>query len=310
MSSPAFFIVGVGRSGTTLARAIITGHPRLDVPPETGFLPLLIRLRPLWYAGGKMRPNVFTRLAFANGRLSRAGLERRDILATLHAKSPSTPQDAISRLYDAYASQHNIQVGDKTPGYCESIDLLGRVFPEAQFIHMVRHPLDVVASLLRQPWGPNDPLAAAALWLRGVRSCINADIQPARLLVVRLEDLIAEPNTTVGAIAEHLGVDMHPKMLEFSARAGRISQENFHPNSHTGLAEPLSSTRHWDQDLRRKDALRVWALVAPTAERFGYHGPEGPLPRVSETGARMRLKLFNLTRGWRRARTLAGLIRA
>ena len=33
-----FFVVGAGRSGTTLLRLILAGHSRLHIPPETWFL--------------------------------------------------------------------------------------------------------------------------------------------------------------------------------------------------------------------------------------------------------------------------------
>jgi hypothetical protein len=36
---PAPFIVGVGRSGTTLLRLMLDAHPEMPIPPETGFVP-------------------------------------------------------------------------------------------------------------------------------------------------------------------------------------------------------------------------------------------------------------------------------
>ena len=36
---PAPFIVGVGRSGTTLLRMMLDAHPDLAIPPETGSCP-------------------------------------------------------------------------------------------------------------------------------------------------------------------------------------------------------------------------------------------------------------------------------
>src|SRR5919109_3312367 len=36
---PAPFIVGVGRSGTTLLRLMLDAHPEMCIPPETGFIP-------------------------------------------------------------------------------------------------------------------------------------------------------------------------------------------------------------------------------------------------------------------------------
>ena len=40
--APAPFIVGVGRSGTTLLRLMLDAHPELAIPPETHFVPELI----------------------------------------------------------------------------------------------------------------------------------------------------------------------------------------------------------------------------------------------------------------------------
>ena len=41
---PAPFVVGVNRSGTTLLRMMLDAHPELTIPPETHFVPEVIRL--------------------------------------------------------------------------------------------------------------------------------------------------------------------------------------------------------------------------------------------------------------------------
>ena len=38
LSEPPVFIVGAGRSGTTLLRTLLSAHPRLAVTPETHFM--------------------------------------------------------------------------------------------------------------------------------------------------------------------------------------------------------------------------------------------------------------------------------
>ncbi|MEO9188434.1 MAG: sulfotransferase, partial [Acetobacteraceae bacterium] len=42
-----FFIVGCGRSGTTLLRLVLSGHSRIEIPPETWFLLALVAHLPL-----------------------------------------------------------------------------------------------------------------------------------------------------------------------------------------------------------------------------------------------------------------------
>ncbi|HEY8455818.1 MAG TPA: sulfotransferase [Actinopolymorphaceae bacterium] len=307
--SPHFFIVGVCRSGTTLARAIVTGHPELDVPGETGFLPRLIGLQNVWWGPGGLRASIFVRLAFANGRLGRASLRPEQLRHALHAVPPTSPADAISRIYEVLCSKDpaTTRVGDKTPGYVEHMELLAETFPHARFVHMVRHPLNVVASLRRQSWGPRDPVAAAYLWLRGYRAARTAPVPAERVLTVRLEDLIAAPEATVSRVADHLGVEPHPAMLQFNERAERIRRENIDPAGHTGLSRSLSTSRDWRQELSPKQAQMVWSLVGELADELGYEGPDGGIfyaPRVSERAAAYRLARFQLMRSWRRTHIL------
>ena len=40
---PAPFVVGLTRSGTTLLRMMLDAHPKLAIPPETHFVPDLIK---------------------------------------------------------------------------------------------------------------------------------------------------------------------------------------------------------------------------------------------------------------------------
>lgn len=307
---PSFFIVGAGRSGTTLMRAIVTGHPDLVVSPETGFVPTLLRMRRLWWTGGHVRNRLFVRLAFANGRLRRAGATPQQLVNSLIEEPAVSPVDAISRIYETFvAKPTQARVGDKTPGYAMDVALLSKAFPQAKFIHAIRHPLDVVASMLQQPWAPDDPLAAGALWLHNVRACRALTIASDRMLVVRLEDLINDPKREVDRISGHLGVLTHENMLRFNDRAGVISQQNVHPSAHSGLHRRLAQTRRWQADLTDSDAAAVWSLVRGTAGLYGYEGPPTTRAPVSETAARIRLAWFRLSRSWRRARSLMRLLR-
>ena len=43
ISPPPFFIVGSGRSGNTLLRAVLTGHSKVAIPPESYVLAKTIR---------------------------------------------------------------------------------------------------------------------------------------------------------------------------------------------------------------------------------------------------------------------------
>jgi hypothetical protein len=200
-------------------------------------------------------------------------------------------------------------VGDKTPSYVEHVQTLAQTFPRAPFIHMVRHPLNTVASLIRQPWGPDDPLAAGWWWLRSVRRSARAGLGDDRMLVLRLEDLIADPTVSVRRMSDHLGVRTHPDMLRFSERADQIQQQNLFPAGHSGLWRPLAPTRDWEQELDEQSAVKTWSLVATEARRLGYDAPGLTECSVDEREAAVRLARFNLARSWRRGRTVVRAMR-
>ena len=87
---PAPFVVGVGRSGTTLLRLMLDAHPELAIPPETHFI------NPLIQASGRLRfnPNAATRTIVDDERRrwNDFGLDEEDLLARFQAgASRSTP---------------------------------------------------------------------------------------------------------------------------------------------------------------------------------------------------------------------------
>ena len=266
---PAFFVVGTGRSGTTLARAILTGHRDIEIPGETGFLPRLLRLQPLWWGRGGLRSRVFVRLCFANGRLARSGLEPDQLRSSLANTEPTSPSDAIGAVYRTYGDRKPARiVGDKTPGYVDHLRLLAERFPTATFIQMVRHPLDVVGTMTDQPWAPDNQAACALIWKQSQRRAARSGVGPDRRLVVRLEDLVGDADATVARICAHLGVQVEPAMFDFQGRAVDISAQNIHPQSHARLGRSLGRTRDWRRPSRRTTLLRPGASSGAKPRRW------------------------------------------
>ena len=309
--NPAFFVVGVGRSGTTLVRAIISGHHDVEIPGETGFLPTLLRLRRLWWGRGGVRDAIFVRLVFANGRLERAGLARSLLREMLAEQRPATPAEAVGAIYNCFGRMAGATiVGDKTPGYVDQLGLLANTFPDAAFLHVVRHPLDTISSLVTQPWGPTSVRAAAVLWARSMRYSATA-VPPHRRMLVRLEDIVEQPDSTLTAIADHLGLTVESAMFDFARRADRIASQNIHPASHGGLSGGLSRTRDWRRDLSQADARLAWSLVRAQAEPLGYSGPVAPVaPASARVRALASLVWFRLQRARHRVRTLRRIVTA
>ena len=105
------FIVGVGRSGTTLLRMMLDAHPELTIPPETHFLPELIDMTKRKEATrrrGRRLPARAPRAgatSASTGGAARAPVARRD---------PLTARRALRSFYDLYARSRASRAGARS----------------------------------------------------------------------------------------------------------------------------------------------------------------------------------------------------
>jgi len=111
----------------------------------------------------------------------------------------------------AAAAQGKPTWAEKTPFNVLSAPFLWELFPEATVVHIIRHPVSVVASLLHQTWAPSE-LWQVVAWLspvyqRWFRIRDALDLQHTRLVEVRLEDLAEDWPRQRRLLFEALGLD-------------------------------------------------------------------------------------------------------
>ena len=157
-----FFIVGNPRSGTTLMRFMLSSHPRIYIPEETGFLVKLSSL-----AGRRLSRSETKKVVERVGRMN---VEWLDIVEDFDAFYDGLAEPRLTcvldSLYRIRISPYNAQRwGDKGPAYVSHIPALNKIFPDAQFIHMIRDGRDSTVSLealAQPPRGPSCTAAQAA----------------------------------------------------------------------------------------------------------------------------------------------------
>jgi hypothetical protein len=139
----------------------------------------------------------------------------------------SSAREYVDRLFAIHCAQmgkpHWI---NKTPGFLNHLGGLSRLYPDAQYIHMLRDGRDVAVSNLSLPWGPRTVREAARRW-RDLIFVGQRTIQAKRLPVidVRYEDLIESPPTVLSRILKFLALQGDPEHLlsvmpVFKARGG------------------------------------------------------------------------------------------
>ena len=273
MGPPPFpFIVGCGRSGSTLLRAMCDAHPALTVPPESHFIVSLAprgrgaAARPLDVAG------FLDRLS-ASERFALWGLDRDQVAVALESAAPLSYPAAVRAIFQLWAAaQGKERYADKTPGYVLHIPTLARLFPEAVFIHLIRDGRDVAASFLELGWA--DRIEEAALhWRLRVRRGQRAGraLPAGRYHELRYEDLVADPASRLRDLCSAIEVPYSTAMLDPTDRAGDVIRTTRHPAYHQRLAvPPTPGLRNWRVELSELDVARFELLAGATLTELGY----------------------------------------
>src|SRR4051794_19185395 len=226
-SDRPIFIVGCPRSGTTLFRTMLHAHPRIAVPPETRFVtPGYVRR----YAFGPL-DSERNRMRLARWIVDRPesrfrvlGLDADDVKKQI-VEGPPTLGSALGIVFRAYSESHGkARWGDKRPAYYSFVDELDHLFPDAQFVHMVRDGRACVASMKKTKWFDHEPIPCMATWMMAI-DCSQesgARLGPDRFLEVRYEDLVTAPEPAIRRVCEFLGEEYAPQMCEPEKIAERV----------------------------------------------------------------------------------------
>jgi Sulfotransferase family len=213
-SDPVFVLCN-GRSGSTLLRFLLDAHPQLACPPETNLPSLCAQLATVWSL-----------------------IEGAPLSANRGDEPPHIPDAAIAgirytmdRMIGSYLQRRGkTRYCDKSLGTARFAELLLRVYPEARFICLYRHPMDVIASGLEAcPWGLSgygfDPYIAAnpgnavhalaRFWADNAGTTLAAEEEfPDRTFRVRYEDLVTDAETVAAEVFRFLEAPPAPGISE------------------------------------------------------------------------------------------------
>jgi hypothetical protein len=225
-SSP-FFVVGTGRCGSTLLQAMLMSHIDMRMPPETQYFDHLDPVA-LGFSDPLKPGDTETYLKHALSERAKfflgAEAGTADAYAAAVRAGLRSARDQFLWICQRMTQgQSGARLGEKTPQHWKSIDRIGELFPEACFIHLIRDPRDVVASLLEMDWwGNRSARKAAKYWRNAVDTALLQERRcHGRHLIVRYEDLIDRPEGVLREVCIFLGVPFRHEMLDHRASARR-----------------------------------------------------------------------------------------
>jgi hypothetical protein len=288
MQTPSpIFIVGANRSGTTLLRLILNAHPRLAIPEELNFFnPWMaahwrdaapdrnrFRHRVHWHLHEKMPPGAFGTVAL------------NDLEDSIVSEASTYDWRALyAGALNTWAHRHGkMRWGEKTPGNLFYVDHLLEMFPEAQFIHLVRDPRAGVQSMQNASFFGNDisinTLNRRKYLREGLRR--DATMPPDQWMRIRYEDLLTAPDDTVRALCHFLGERFVPAMLTYYETAERYMSTAAAQGFNQAALRPIDPSKadSWRKTLPPADATVIETICRSEMNALNYV-PDAPRPTL------------------------------
>ena len=214
--APAPFVVGMNRSGTTLLRMMLDAHPQLTIPPETHFVPDLIKVA----REGAATPEALLKVIVSQREWGDFGLTEEELLERFRALQPLDAGDAIRTFFDLYAERvGKPRWGDKTPRYVTRMRLIADALPEAHFVHVIRDGRDVALSVRDRTVKDYTVERVAQRWKEKVSKARRDAPLLKHYMELRYEDLVLDPEGSLRGICEFVDLPYEEAMLAYHEHA-------------------------------------------------------------------------------------------
>lgn len=242
------FILSAPRSGSTLLRVMLAGHPALFAPPELYLLSFRdMAARRDWF--GQAHRSQLEGLPRAMMAAKGIGAEAA-LAAMQQAEADARPVAEV--LKDLQAAVAPRLLVEKTPFnavHPETLRAMADLFPDARYIHLTRHPYGMIRSFekahMEQLWwprltGPGGPALSFAprqlaelLWTRIAETTVAflRDIPAERQIHLRYETLVAEPEVQMQRLCAWLDLAYDAAMCAPQGHGRQRMTDGLHAGS-------------------------------------------------------------------------------
>ncbi|MEL7357710.1 MAG: sulfotransferase [Cyanobacteria bacterium J06560_6] len=282
MPSP-FFIIGTERSGTTLLRLILNTHSRLAVPEEVGYFGFDFSQTidvTQWENPGLSWEEYeqYVHNFLSSRKETFKDFELQDLEDTILKNKEINLKKPYQTSLSQFARLHGKQRwGEKTPNNVFFVDILYQMFPKAKFIHIVRDPRSIVCSMNQDdfPWFSDDSVINALNWrkkFQAAKQLLEKNVPSEQRMLIRYEDLVANPEVSVKQICSFLNEAFEPDMLQFYRTSKEFMLKSAN-NSHNRMANnPISteSLKRWEKNLKASDIFGIDSICRKELKKLGY----------------------------------------
>jgi hypothetical protein len=255
------FIGGAGRSGTTLVRAMLDAHSGIYCGPEIKLVNGICEMHKAWTEA-------------LGDSFEAAGLGTDPLDAGVRGFV-----DAVLREVGGDARC----IAEKTPHNLLGMELLGRLFPRARFLHVVRDGRAVAASLVKQEWvypNTNEPVAyckdlgsAARYWGEMITEVRTQSLTvPGRYIEVVYEELVTNPEQVMRQVLAFVGQPWEDQVVHHQDAEQRLSSLESSSEA-VFRAVNTDAVDRWRRELTAEQVQEIESVAGEVLAWLGYTIP-------------------------------------
>ena len=269
------FIIGAPRSGNTLTRRVLMASGQIYIPPETYVMGEILSRWPKW-RGLTWRERVWMVCAYIDRHPHRDDFEIDSFSPfASEAETWDKPRQTVQALYDALyafmAREHGFtqaRWGDKTPWNTFHLSHIVKAYPDAHYLHLKRHGLDVVASQVKA--GMRNIEQSAQRWIDANAACLKQARRMKRApMIVAYEELVSAPEAVFARIFDWAGLEFDPAhLVRVPEKLGDVARHAHH----AAVTRPITadSIGRWRDSLTSEDLASLPAGFDEMMDTLGY----------------------------------------
>ena len=302
LDRPPVFLLGSHKSGSSLLRSLLDGHPSLAVLPKETHL---FQFTNHWvdYRRRRNLPCAMDRAQLLDRMLEHIREDTRSndpyadapgfqyrmevleprLRALDPGDMPSFLLGYMRAAYEASAGElpgSNLTLVEKSVEHAEFAHVLSRWFPGARFIHIVRNPYATLVAVRRmlQKQGDRFPYLwpMASSLHNSYHHLFTNRLAVPDYLCVRFEDLVCDTASTMQQVAGFLGIDYDEGLTRPTSMGQHWKGNSTSNQAFKGISRgPLES---WKGQITDYEIALGNLIAEPVLDAFGYERLEARHP--------------------------------
>ncbi len=270
------FVIGVARSGTSLLCSLMRRYLKVNFGTESQFVVRVYRRLPSYGDLNdlanlrRLVDDVAAERCFRRWTLRFGFVLDQEKVFREVSNGRRSFAGVLQAIFSQFARYHGMERwGDRTPEYNYDLPVLLSLFPQAQFLHVVRDGRDVALSMLRAGFGGANIYRVGVAW-RKQMLLVRQFLEPlpaGQARTIQYESLLADPVKTLDTIRAFLGIADDPSLTV--GIAGDVH-----------LQIRATNTNKWTVAMRPAQQRLFETVAGDQLQRAGYpilHEPRGAL---------------------------------